>query len=54
MDRKKELEDKYARKRLTDLTVDDLPDIIEYVYRIMIDTEADIITDELMDSEFGD
>ena len=31
MDRRKEIEEAYGRKRLTDLTVLDLPDILEYI-----------------------
>ena len=41
MDRKKEIEEAYGRKRLTDLTVLDLPDILEYVIIILSGEKPD-------------
>jgi len=35
MDRKTEIEEEYGRKRLTDLTVLDLPTIVEYITIIL-------------------
>ena len=45
MDRKTEIEEAYGRKQLTDLTVLDLPTIIEYIA---------IILDELRDKNSED
>ena len=42
MNRKKEIEEAYGRKKITDLTVQDMPSIIEYIT---------IILDELDESD---
>ena len=40
MDRKTEIEDKYGRMKLTNLLVNNIPEIIEYIYLSMEEVES--------------